>query len=369
MKASLPVTVLLTLLTYSSTAALAATCTTAEGGVCKDVQEDGPESLELLQFRADRAQPERDAGARHGKKKDQAGDHHHGAAGLSKPPASLVEGKPEWNPLGKLGDITGKIVPGSVSNALDIAALAGITSIINSTLVMLSEKAQELVENAKEYEEELMGNVSAAADSGIEVLKSTVTLTLDPLTHRWSAIAQALAASVGPVDKAMQTFGLRLHGEDKLKNATRLVTQQLLRVTVLVDGAANVTGEKKDELLVAMNASVQAGLMYAVEFQQDVVQFLRCALVDVGMKLGVDVTARRPKDAGDKSQIYDSLDSLIKATESLAAQLQEALDSLFNGTYGATKVAVDGPKKSQAASLRGYRRLLLLLAWIGLCGL
>jgi len=305
-------------------------------------------SLELLQTRSDRAQGKNEKSSQLSVAQD----------------AKASSGAFPFGVIGRVIDRAKNAVgsvPDSVSDALDTTALAGIASMINSTLLMLDEKADELLGHCEEFKSSLLGNVSAAGDKGIETLESMVMADMDPLLQRWTAITQALSAAAPPIEAAMRGFGLKPPNADKIKKVSREVTEQLQNSTKTIEALGNTTLEEKEALLSQLNATVEAGLSMASSFKDSVVEFLQGTITQLGQKLGVELLDLKPREKGEPSQIYDTLESLMQASQRLAEKMEASLASLFTGPLDAAEAEVSREKaqKSGCASLRSLGGLLL----------
>lgn len=374
---------LLAVLPSLSLAEVCRPSSSAASGVCEEVRQEAGSSLELLQHRADRAQPEKAAGEKLAAKQDaqQAAkqDAKQGAkqeAGTAKTMAptliiaagtiaieaskakdSQVPGMPPaviasiakargrmagFNPLGnpsQAAKIGMEYGGDPLREAVDTAALASITSVINSTIIMLSDQALKLRRYCTEYRDDLMNSVKAASDNKLGTLQSMVNTTLDPLVDRWSAISEALSAAGPPLDNAMKTFSLRPPWQEGVKYLARNITARVssMHSSVARLASANRTSER-DDMLLLLNETAQAGMSDVNAFGRSVSTFLQGVVTQVGQKLQVDLSVGRPADRAN-AEIYDTLQALMQGSADLASMLEEDLDILFNATYEAADEA------------------------------
>mmetsp|Transcript_461 Transcript_461/g.1518 ORF Transcript_461/g.1518 Transcript_461/m.1518 type:complete len:164 (-) Transcript_461:11-502(-) len=156
----------------------------------------------------------------------------------------------------------------------------------------------------------------------------------------------------------MQPFGIPPPMEN-LEDIAKEITDGLRSIPAVIDGLVNATEEKKNEVLKMLNSTVEAGLADALNFQLSAEYFLQGVIAELGHKLGVNVSAARPKEGGEQPQIYDTLGALMEASAKLAESLKSALDNMFDAPYEATKAAVE---ESGAAGFPGQTGLLLALA-------
>lgn len=309
----------------------------AGSGLCKELQQEQPTGVEMLQFAAESVPGARGARSQLSAVQEQAGKR-------------------------QLPDALKNLVPKSVTDAVgqvaESAAL-GLGNILNWTLGKIDDQADVLMAHCTQYKEDLLGNVSAAADKGIDTAMQTLQKMLIENFHiqeQWNTLMDVLKAGEPPVISSLKALGLdtvAIVEQEVFDNIVFVgsnVSAALGNLTGSLGKVANATKEERDQGLERITSWAEQGMTALASLKVKLVEMVDRLVTTVCDKLGIQLLQAAQAPSKDSSTMTEVLRALKEGAAAIAEKIESAMDMIFSGTIEAATIAVKGPEKKKGAA-------------------
>jgi len=237
-------------------------------------------------------------------------------------------------------------LPSSIRDAAKSAAAVALASVVNSTFLMLQEKASALLNQSTVFKNELLQNVSESADDAIVNFHDLVLQEATPFIDKWTPITDSIGAMIPSFTSALSTLGqddlaepLKAAIGTSLESAAAF-TAALQNASTFIAALGNITNTSREivvEQFRILNATLDTALVQVASFRESFDSGVKAFLLGVADKLGV--TGSEPGDS-TKSGMKSTLDGLIAEVNTLVSTISDSLTTLVSSIGEAADISV-----------------------------
>eukprot|EP00420_Gonyaulax_spinifera_P011662 CAMPEP_0197947350 /NCGR_PEP_ID=MMETSP1439-20131203/126864_1 /TAXON_ID=66791 /ORGANISM="Gonyaulax spinifera, Strain CCMP409" /LENGTH=380 /DNA_ID=CAMNT_0043570601 /DNA_START=87 /DNA_END=1229 /DNA_ORIENTATION=- len=234
----------------------------------------------------------------------------------------------------------------SVTDVAKSAAAVALASVVNSTFLMLQEKASALLNQSTVFKNELLQNVSESADDAIVNFHDLVLQEATPFIDKWTPITDSIGAMIPSFTSALSTLGqddlaepLKAAIGTSLESAAAF-TAALQNASTFIAALGNITNTSREivvEQFRILNATLDTALVQVASFRESFDSGVKAFLLGVADKLGV--TGSEPGDS-TKSGMKSTLDGLIAEVNTLVSTISDSLTTLVSSIGEAADISV-----------------------------
>jgi len=267
-----------------------------------------------------------------------------------------------------LSDVIGSVagaVAGAAVSAAKATALATFAAVVNSTLLLLDDKATALVNQSEALKESAFEAVTARSDSAMVALQAAVLAHLGPFEQVWGSITLALSAAVPTVTSALSTAGESDLVESLTNTLNKALTQANSFTEVLANAsdilarAGNATEAKEAGVLDSLNATLEDALQHAKGFADSLEAGLEALLSSISGQLDQLASSLQPEAEA-------TLSTLMQQVSELVAKLEDAVETSVRSigeasTAAFTAASTPPPRQSSFAGGPRVQAVWLLL--------
>lgn len=286
-----------------------------------------------------------------------------------------------WWPFGDIiGGIT-DMIPGAAEKVLDgaataaaQAAAASFASVVNSSLILIDDKANALVSWCAAYKDHLLSNVSQSGERKIAHYEDLVLSNINAVTERWSFIVDTMGAAGPHLVRAVAGLGLNSlaaecqTGLDRILELAGYVTNVLHNVSTIT---SNMAGKSEKELRGALgkiNATINSGLDAASAFADESALLVQRVISGVAGKLGVSLLGEveEPMDkAAAPDGVKATFQALLQQAGDTMSKVSTGMSDYLSGTLEAAQIVLSPVESGAAINARWLSGILLAVVCLG----